>query len=165
MEKNRFDDFEHDENPEEKNIPEEKNEFENKVEPVVKNQFDDFNSNSNNNSNTGNRNMPPIGGGMETLPNSIGILVMGILSIVLCWCYGIPGIALGIISLVMSKKAFELYESSPGKYTEASFKNVKTGKILAFVGLGVSALYIIYVIAMFVIAGSGGFGNSFGSYY
>ncbi len=40
----------------------------------------------------------------QELPNSTGVLVLGILSIVFCWCYGIPGLVLGIIALVMSKK-------------------------------------------------------------
>ena len=38
------------------------------------------------------------------LPNSTLILVFGILSIIGCCCYGIPGVIFGIIVLVMSKR-------------------------------------------------------------
>ena len=79
---------------------------------------------------------------------------MGILSIVLCWCYGIIGIALSIISLVLAKKAKELYDQNPGMYSESSFKNMKSGRILSFIGLGLSAAYILFIIVYIVFLGA-----------
>ena len=38
---------------------------------------------------------------------------MGIVSIATCWCYRIQGIALGVISLILSKKANDLYNANP----------------------------------------------------
>ena len=57
------------------------------------------------------------------LPNATAVLVLGILSIVTCFCYGIIGIILGIVALILAKSATKLYVSSPGQYTEGSFKN------------------------------------------
>lgn len=38
----------------------------------------------------------------QDLPNATTILVLGILSLVFCWCYGIIGLILGIITVVMA---------------------------------------------------------------
>ncbi len=48
------------------------------------------------------------------LPNSVGVLVLGICSIFPgCVCYGVPGIICAIIALSLSKKAKSLYEANP----------------------------------------------------
>ena len=84
----------------------------------------------------------PTPGGQVNLPNATGILVLGIVSIALCWCYGIIGIASGIIALVMAGKAKALYEANPDAYTLSSFKNMKAGRICAIIGTILSTLYI-----------------------
>ncbi len=86
----------------------------------------------------------------ETLPNSIGVLVMGIISIASCWMYGIPGLTLGIISLVLSKKSKKLYEANPGLYTESSYKNLKAGRTCAIVGVSLSAAYLLFIIFLII---------------
>ena len=93
-------------------------------------------------------------GNQVPLPNAGGILAMGIISICMCWCYGIFGIALGIISLIMGNKALKLYKENPGMYTEASFKNANAGRICGIIGLCVSSLYIIFLIIYCAIIGS-----------
>ncbi len=93
--------------------------------------------------------------GQQILPNSTGILVLGILSIVFCWCYGIIGITLGIIALVMYSKAMVLYNENPSLYSESSFKNVKTGRICAIIGTITSSLYVVFVIIYVFIIGAG----------
>ncbi len=90
----------------------------------------------------------------QTLPNSTTILVLGILSIVGCCCYGLPGIILAIIAIIMAKKATTIYNENPEAYT--GFQNVKTGKILAIVGIVLSILYLIYVIFIFATLGMDG---------
>ena len=103
----------------------------------------------------------------QNLPNATGVLVLGILSIVFCWCYGIPGLILGIIALVMSKKATTLYNSSPESYSESSFKNMKAGRICAIVGLCLSSLYAIIAliyIAFFAAVIGGGLMQGFGGF-
>ncbi|MFH2141600.1 MAG: CCC motif membrane protein [Bacteroidota bacterium] len=88
------------------------------------------------------------------LPNSTGILVMGIISIAVCWCYGLIGMALGIISLIMAGKANALYLQDKDKYTESSYKNMKAGKICALIGTILSGIYLIYVIIILAFFGS-----------
>ncbi|WNH09966.1 CCC motif membrane protein [Thalassobellus suaedae] len=87
----------------------------------------------------------------QKLPNATLILVFGILSIVTCCCYGIIGLALGIVAIVLAKKATQIYAENPELYT--GIQNVKTGKILAIIGIVLSLLYIIFVIAMIAMFG------------
>lgn len=89
----------------------------------------------------------------KNLPNATGILVMGIISIATCWCYGIPGITLGIISIVLSRKAGKLYKATPELYTKSSYKNMKAGKICSVIGLSLSALFLIYIIIVVIFFG------------
>lgn len=92
--------------------------------------------------------------GQRALPNSTAVLVLGIISIVGCFCYGIIGLVLGIIALVLAGKDTTLYQQNPGLYTEASFKNMKAGKVCAIVGLCLSALYFIFIIVYICIIGT-----------
>lgn len=80
----------------------------------------------------------------QKLPNSGGILTMGILSIVFA---GGIGIILGIIALSLSGGAIGKYNANPELYTESSFKNAKAGKVCAIIGVSLAALVILIVIA------------------
>ena len=84
-----------------------------------------------------------VSGSPAAVPNATAVLVLGILSIVTCWLYGIPGIIMGIIAISMHKKDKALYLSNKGKY-EQSFKNSKAGFVCGIIGLCLSALWIIY---------------------
>lgn len=88
-----------------------------------------------------------------SIPNSTAVLVLGIVSFVGCFCYGVPGIVLGIIGLVLSNKARAEYNAAPDRYTEASLKNLNAGRICAIVGLVLSVLatigYIVYFVVIF----------------
>lgn len=90
----------------------------------------------------------------QTLPNSQAVLILGILSIPLCCCYGILSLALGIIALVLAKKATALYNEDPELYK--GFNNVKTGKILAIIGIALGAIYIVLNIALIAFYGMDG---------
>ena len=76
----------------------------------------------------------------QPLPNSTLILVFGIISIVTCCCYGIFGLIFGIIALVLANKATKLYAENPDSY--AGYSNVKTGKILAIIGVILNVIYL-----------------------
>ncbi|MCH9661721.1 MAG: DUF4190 domain-containing protein [Bacteroidetes bacterium] len=93
----------------------------------------------------------------QKLPNSTLILVFGIISIVTCCCYGVLGLIFAIIALVMAKKATALYMEAPEQYS--GFQNVKTGKILAYIGLGLNILYLGYTIWLFATLGTEGIMN------
>ena len=89
-------------------------------------------------------NDPIDNGFLIDVPNATGVLVLGILSIPGCCCLGgLGGIAMGIIALVMANKAQELYTADPGRYKEASYKNVQAGKITAIIGVSLSALAMV----------------------
>ncbi len=91
----------------------------------------------------------------KEIPNATGVLVLGILSIVFCCCYGIIGIILGVIALILAHKGRNIYLNSPELYTEKSFKNMNAGKICAIVGLSLSVLYLIYVVFMIIFSLNG----------
>lgn len=89
----------------------------------------------------------------QTLPNATAVLVLGILSIVTCWCVGIPGLTMGIIAIVLSGKSKVLYAENPGQYTEGSFKNMNAGRVCAIIGTVLSSVYLAYAIVKWVIVG------------
>lgn len=90
----------------------------------------------------------------QKLPNATLILVFGILSIVTCCCYGIVGLILGIVAVVLAKKATAIYAENPEIYSD--FKNVKTGKTLAIIGIILSALSLVYYIGIITYFGMEG---------
>lgn len=93
-------------------------------------------------------------GGQVSIPNSTAILVLGIVSIALCWCAGIIGLASGIIALILAGKAKTLYEADPDAYTISSFNNLKAGRICAIIGTILSGLYAVFYIIYVVILGA-----------
>lgn len=94
----------------------------------------------------------------KDLPNSTAVLVLGILSLVFCWCYGIVGLVLGIIAVALSGTPRRLYLADPESYSEASYKNVNAGRVCGIIGICVSIivfLFIILVVCGIVAAGIG----------
>ncbi len=89
------------------------------------------------------------------LPNAVAVLVLGILSLVMCFAYGVFGLILGIIALALHKKDKNMYQSSPQKFEE-SYKLSRAGFICAIIGTSLSALFILVVIFIFVGVASGG---------
>ncbi|HBF87495.1 MAG TPA: hypothetical protein DDX39_02545 [Bacteroidales bacterium] len=90
----------------------------------------------------------------QQLPNSTTVLVLGILSIATCFCYGIPGLVLGIIALVMSSKGKKLHKENPEAYSEASYKNLNAGRICAIIGTCLSGLYALIIIFYLLVLGA-----------
>jgi hypothetical protein len=86
-----------------------------------------------------------------TLPNSTLILIFGILSILTCCCWGIVGLIFGIAALVLAKKAKEIYLAEPDVYS--GYNNVKTGRILAIIGIVLSGIYLLFNIVFVAIYG------------
>lgn len=91
----------------------------------------------------------------QNIPNSNLILIFGIISIVTCCCGAIPGLIFGIIALVLAKKARATYAADPELYS--GYGNVKTGRILAIIGIVISSIFLIYLITIFVMYGVEGF--------
>ena len=80
----------------------------------------------------------------QQLPNATLVLVMGILSIIGCCCYGVPGLIFGIVAIVLAGKATKIYKEAPENYT--GFGNVKAGKIMGIIGVVLSLLTVAYMI-------------------
>ena len=86
------------------------------------------------------------------LPNATTVLILGIASLVLCYCCGgILGIPLTIVGLFLANKAKKLYEESPEKYN--NYNNLKIGGILCIVGLILNIITFILVIVFYIIYG------------
>lgn len=86
----------------------------------------------------------------EQLPNATATLVLGILSIVICFICG-------IIAYVISNKDIALYKANPELYSAASYNNIKAGRICALIGIILQVLIIIgYIlfIAFFISVAS-----------
>ncbi len=101
-----------------------------------------------------NSTQPPLQYQIQSpLPNATAVLILGILSIVTCFCYGIFGIVLAIIALVLASKDLSKYNINPNQYAKSSLSNLKAGKVCAIVGLCLSAVYLIFIVIYVVILG------------
>ena len=83
------------------------------------------------------------------LPNATATLVLGILSIVICFICG-------IVALAMSSKDVKMYRSNPELYSTASYNNIKAGRICAIIGIALQAVGLIFYVIMiaFVVSHS-----------
>ena len=91
----------------------------------------------------------------KALPNATVSLVLGIISIVGCCGWGIIGLVLGIIAIVLANKDEKLYRTNITAYTVASYKNSKAGKVCGIIGVVIGSIYfllVLVIIAMFGIA-------------
>ena len=88
---------------------------------------------------TSNFNQTPV------LPNATAVLVLGIISIVGAFCYGI-GIILGIIGLVLANKDRKLIETNPDVYSQGSVSNLRAGRICSIIGIVVGAIFLIVIV-------------------
>lgn len=79
------------------------------------------------------------------IPNANAILTLGILSIVGCALYILPGLICGIIALALYPKAKKTYLQDPARF-EASFKNAKGGFVCAIIGTSLAFLWLIFAV-------------------
>ncbi|GAA5085752.1 hypothetical protein GCM10023210_06860 [Chryseobacterium ginsengisoli] len=80
----------------------------------------------------------------QKLPNATVVLVLGIVSIVTCCCYGVVGLIAAIIGLVLANKDLALYKQNPTEYS--NYGNLNVGRILCIVGIVLNVLSVIYYI-------------------
>lgn len=80
----------------------------------------------------------------QKLPNTGAIIGLSIASILLCWCYGVLGLLLSIVALVLASKATKAYHAEPEIYTD--FGALKTGKILAIIGIVLNILFLLFIV-------------------
>lgn len=84
------------------------------------------------------------------VPNASAVLVLGILSILGSFCYGIPGLILAIIGLALGVSPTREYRLNPNRYTDSSYSTLKAGKICSIIGL-VLALVVVVVFVIFFL--------------
>ena len=88
----------------------------------------------------------------QKLPNATATLVLGILSIISCCCFGLPGLIFGIIALAISQNSVRMYRENPSEYID--YGNLQAGRIMAIIGIVFSSLNFIRSIVMLVLYGT-----------
>lgn len=84
----------------------------------------------------------------QPLPGASNALTFGIVSIVATlFCCGPFGAIFSFIGLSNAKKAERIYHEDPEAYT--GIENVKTGKILAYIGIALSVIMLVLSIIYF----------------
>jgi len=88
------------------------------------------------------------------LPNGTAVLVLGILSILTCIFYGIIGLTMAIIALVLYHKDLKKYLENPELYK--NFANLSLGRVFAIIGLCLNSLSLIFYVYMIAFVGEKG---------
>jgi len=97
------------------------------------------------------------------LPYATAVLVLGISSIALCCCYGLPGIMTGTIALILYHKDKKFYEKNKIQYD--NYESLKTGRTLSIIGICMSSLYFLYLIFAFLVVGEEAFSDPTALWY
>ncbi len=98
----------------------------------------------------------------QPLPGASTVMTMGIISVVgSLVCCGPFAAIFSIIGLSKAKTAEKLYNENPDQYSD--YSNIKTGRILSYIGLALSmislVLLIIYFGVIIAMVSSGEFNN------
>ena len=88
------------------------------------------------------------------LPNATAALVLGIISIVGSFCYGLPGLVCGIIGLVLANKDRKLYREQQGFYSSSSLGTSNAGRVCSIIGVVLGGLLVLFFLLCLIIAGS-----------
>lgn len=95
-----------------------------------------------------------------SIPDASAVLVLGIISIVTCCCcMGIIGIICSIVAIIMYKNSIKVYNENPSLYKQSSLSNLNAGRICAIIGLILSLICVLAVIAMVIELGTEIFTN------
>jgi uncharacterized membrane protein len=77
----------------------------------------------------------------QKLPKAEIIIGLGIGSIILSCCCVLVALIPAVVGLVLASGDEKLYNENPSLYS--NYSNLKTGKILCFVGIGCSVMMLI----------------------
>jgi hypothetical protein len=83
--------------------------------------------------------------GQQSLPNATTVLVLGILSIVVCFICG-------IIALIISSGDKRMYDQNPNLYTASSYDMLRAGRICSIISLCLWGLGIMFYVFIIVFA-------------
>lgn len=90
-----------------------------------------------------------LGGGQKTNGLAVTSMVMGILSIPACFCYGIFSIIFAVLGLVFAHIAGK--QMAEGGFADSSRSMNLAGKICSWIGLVLGVLYIVLLVVFFAI--------------
>lgn len=90
----------------------------------------------------------------QQTPNSTAVLVLGILSIVMCWCYAVISIILGVVALILANAGEKEYRLNPQAFSLSSYKNLKAGKTCAIIGLCLAGVFVIFLVIYIILVGT-----------
>lgn len=86
----------------------------------------------------------------QPLPNANLVLMLSIVSLVTCCCFGLTGFILAAIALVLANKDLKLYMNNPEQFLPSSYSNLSTGRILAIISLVLnSGMMILMILKIF----------------
>jgi hypothetical protein len=92
----------------------------------------------------------------QKLPNATAVLVLGILSILTCICYG-GGLIFGVIALFLAASDRKLYRINPESYS--NYQNLNIGRVLSIIGLILSVIMIVLMVWVISIIGTDALGD------
>jgi len=92
---------------------------------------------------------------MQKTPNHTAVMILGLTSFIGCCCYGIVGIVLATIGIVLANKDLNLIQENPGVYDNS----VKTWKIVNIIALVLSILTVLMMIWYINLIGFENLGN------
>jgi len=99
----------------------------------------------------------------EQLPGASNAVTMGIVGLILSFCCWPAGVIFSIIGLNGANKADKLHQENPDAYL--GHENVRTAKILAYIGIALSIIFLIlsilYFAAIFAFIGMEGMQSDF----
>lgn len=90
----------------------------------------------------------------QKLPNANTILILSILSVLTCCCYGVVGIVLAVVALQKAKKEEQLYFENPELYQ--NYGTLTAARFISFIGITLSSIYLAFTIYLWVFVGEAG---------
>ena len=90
----------------------------------------------------------------SNLPNATAALVLGIISLLGAFCYGIVGVICGIIGLVLANKDRKLYQAAPELYSSSSYSTLNAGRVCSLIGLILGSVVVIIMIFYIIFFGA-----------
>jgi hypothetical protein len=84
------------------------------------------------------------------IPMANTTLVLAIISVIGCIFYGMPGIILALISILLHTRVKEVYKTDPAIYQQ-SYNTARAGWIIAIISLIISIATTIYTIYVFYV--------------
>lgn len=98
--------------------------------------------------------MPPPGFApvdQKTSGFAVASLVLGICSVILCWCYGVPSLICGILALVFHSNAMR--DIHTGSVSPNSLGMASAGRTTGLIGLVLSVGLWVIVLVWFIAKG------------